>query len=655
LEELNDDIDPDNVLEMLHEIGYSDFAIEPISRLAVYYSADRDCASSKLRDFLSARLPEYMVPTVYVAMEALPRTAAGKADVDALPRPSGRERALEAPVVEPRNDVERTLAAIWRDALGVDSVGVRDNFFDLGGDSITAIQIVARANREGIRISPAQLFRGQTVEALAMEIGASQEIAAEQGAIVGRVALTPVQCRFFDLELEDPDHWAQVVWLSADRIDVDAMTDAVSALVAHHDALRFRFQRTDGYWEQSAIPIEDAAVGLEYFDFLDLDEVAARRRETWVSEQLSRQLDLREGPLLAGAICRRSRGDRIVFVAHHLVVDSISWTILVQDLNLALHQLARGEDVSLPPKTSSFREWSDLLHHMSASDEVSQTSAFWHEMTASISESWLPSKAKNEMTEGDSTARTTTLAPQETEFLLTRVRTRYGAEIDEILLALLTAAVASATGVDSVTVDLEGHGRGGAPGHSDIVRTVGWFTTVYPLTITVNRSGDAAAWIKTVQDVRRHVPHEGLSYGLLRYLRPEVSGHPRLPASGSEILFNYLGRFATADRTERVRFDGELSVSKAPSNRRPYPLEVNAWVADGALSVEFSYANGVLMEDLASRIQAEFQDRLSELAEGRNLPTEGTDTEPASNFGMKSSQLERIASLLKEADSDSDS
>ncbi|WP_250635858.1 type I polyketide synthase [Myxococcus hansupus] len=305
--------------------------------------------ASALKDWVRARLPIYMVPAAFVMLPVLPRTRHGKVDRRALPVPERRSADAEGALVTPRSEVEETLAALWRDVLSVPRVGIHDDFFELGGDSILGLQIVTRARAAGIELSPKQLFQNPTVARLAAVAGTRLAVQAEQGPVVGPVALTPIQHWFFELGLEDPQHWNMSLLLEA-KVPLDAalLEQALEQLLRHHDALRLRFARGEDGWHQSAAaPGEPVTVSR-----VDLSSVPEAERSTVLSrhaEEAQRALRL-DGSLFQAAVLEWGPGlpSRLLLTVHHLVVDAVSWRILLEDLATVYAKLAAGAAVVLP-------------------------------------------------------------------------------------------------------------------------------------------------------------------------------------------------------------------------------------------------------------------------------------------------------------------
>jgi hypothetical protein len=506
-----------------------------------------------------------MVPGQVVLLEALPLTPNGKVDRKALPAPDPAGRSAERPYVAPRTPVERELAAVWADVLGLPAgrVGVDDNFFELGGDSILSIQVVARAARAGVRLTPRQLFQHQTVAALAAVAGVGPALQAEQGPLDGPLPLTPIQHWFLEQDLAEPHHWNQAHLVEARRpLDGAALAGAVRCLLEHHDALRLRFHRGPGGWEQAYTLPADADAPPDEGDALRSVELSALPAEAQEREMAAAgaaaqaSLDLAGGPLLRIVHFRRGPGgpDRLLIAIHHLVVDAVSWRILLEDLQTAYLALLEGRAPRLAPKTTSFRQWATRLVEHARSSALQTEAEYWTSCAETVfrplpvdfhPESGAAGGEAN--TEGDARAVTVELTPEETHALLNEVPAAYRTRVDDVLLTALTQAFASRTGSPSLLVDLEGHGRDALFEDVDLSRTVGWFTALFPVGLTLEGGvgGPPGEALKAIKEQLRRVPAKGIGYGLLRYLSGDAAvGAPLREGAQPEVSFNYLGRGA---------------------------------------------------------------------------------------------------------------
>src|ERR1043165_7632764 len=351
-------------------------------RLVAYVVGDRATVSTgQLRSYLSETLPDYMAPASFVWLDAVPLTPNGKVDRNALTlmKPPAREG-----VAAPRTPVEEKLAAIWCEVLRCEQVGIHDNFLELGGDSILSIQVVARASRAGLRLTPRDLFEHPTVEALAEVVGRARAVTAEQGAVTGSVPLTPVQRSFFAEPRVEPEHYNQSLMLriSAPRYTAAVLRQTIKAVVGRHDALRLRFTQTaDGAWEQ----FNAAAEANDFFSVVDLRHLGGAEQTAALeahANELQASLNLSAGPLLR--VCYYDLGEstpaRLLIIIHHLAVDGVSWRILLEDVASGCEQAAGPDEINLGAKTTSYKEWAERLREYAAGNEVKEQGEYWTEV-----------------------------------------------------------------------------------------------------------------------------------------------------------------------------------------------------------------------------------------------------------------------------------
>ena len=512
-------------------------------------------STAGLRDHLRERLPEFMVPAAFVVLPELPLTPNGKVDRRALPAPAMAARSggagggSDAPAASssmtPSDPVEATLATIWAEVLRLDAVGAHDDFFELGGDSILSIQIVSRARRAGLRVTPRQIFEHSTVAALAAVVRAA---ASEEGALLpapratpepaGPVPLTPIQRWFFAQGFAEPHHWNQSLLLAAARpLDPARLRRAARRLERDHDALRLRFRRGERGWEQRV----EAPGGCDPFTVVDLSALpaAVRRAERErAAARLQGSLDLDAGPVARFVLFQADGGpgDRLLAVAHHLVVDGVSWTVLLGDL-------VREGGARLP--TTSFAAWARGLAAAAESEELAAEAPLWLERPARVPS--LP-RERPDGPDADLVASQATLSTElgeaETRAFLQEAPRALHARADEILLAALAVAVRRWVGEGPVLVDLERHGREEelVPG-ADLSRTVGWLTAVVP--VWLDGGGEPATALAEAKERLRALPRNGIGHGLLRWLAG-AAGERLAALPAAELSFNYLGQVDAA-------------------------------------------------------------------------------------------------------------
>jgi amino acid adenylation domain-containing protein/non-ribosomal peptide synthase protein (TIGR01720 family) len=553
----------------------------------------RDALAPTLLARLRERLPDYMVPASLLPVEAFPLNRNGKIDKPAL-------LALDAAgAVEkddaPRTEVERVLTALWAELLQLPRVGIHDNFFAIGGDSILSIQAVARANQAGIAMTTRQIHEHLTIAALAAQCAPtlSTDDAAE---VVGESPLLPIQRRYLESRNEDLHHFNQAVLLVAPpALEADRLRATAGALVDRHAALRLVFVRDDANGGHRAhhpgredFPL-DEAVATETHD------PAAEDFETFlarVCDAHQRRFDLARGPLIRLVLLRGEAQARLLIVAHHLVVDGVSWRLLLQDLEQAWANVAAGAPIALPPPGTSFQQWAQALAAHARSPQLEAELPYW---LAQSQPQPLPAALAPDREPAQTPLQASTrqcefeLDEAETAQLLRESIQPYRNGVDELLLAALGLALRALGGGDTLWVALEGHGRepiGDAP---DAGQTIGWFTSLFPFRVALG-DGDTGRALRAVKDARRRVPHGGLGYGLLRH----AVAHPALTASETmpQVLFNYLGQFDVAVSGQSAFALAAEGVGRTVSERqrREFALGFNALVSGRRLRVAIDYS-----------------------------------------------------------------
>ncbi|HYG62208.1 MAG TPA: condensation domain-containing protein, partial [Thermoanaerobaculia bacterium] len=608
--------------------------------------------AGELRRFLSQSLPAWMVPAAWVLLDALPLSPAGKVDRRALaridPEPEARATVQDAP----RSPAEEALARIWAEVLRVERVGVNDDFFELGGDSILSIQVVARAAEAGLQVTPRQVFEHPTVAALAAVAVAT---GGEAGtvAVEGPAPLTPIQRVFFAREPADLHRFnMSVLLVPREPLDVASLEHALGILLDRHDALRLRFAKRNGEWTQRV----DAPGGPVPLTRLDLSALSPALSDAEVeavfaaaADALQGSLDLERGVVRAALIAAAGR-ERLLLVIHHLAVDAVSWRVLLEDFE---RSYLGGENTRLPPATTPFSRWAVTLETYAGSAEVARELPFWRaQADAAVSRPPLPLDGtggdNGEDTEATSRAVTVSLDPAMTRAFLKDAHRAYQTRPEELLLAALVEAVGGWTGERALQVDVEAHGRepvfAGAEG-IDLSRTVGWFTSVHPVWLDLRSAQGPGGAVKTTKEALRRVPYRGLGYGVLRHLRGEAFAAPP-----PEIAFNYLGQIDLLLGGSAL-FDVDPEppgLPRSPRAARPYRFEVNAWVRDGRLTVSWGHGERRHRRDTVERLAERFLAVLRDLIDHCLAPDAGGFTPsdfPAAALDQKS--LDRLLGNLQ--------
>ncbi|WP_326734412.1 non-ribosomal peptide synthetase [Streptomyces sp. NBC_01022] len=555
--------------------------------------------ADEVRAWAVAHMVEYMVPAHTVVMKEFPLTANGKLDRAALPEPV----TSAGPVLAPATENERIVCAAVAAVLRLDEVGVDQDFFRLGGDSILAISLLSALRDAGLHVTARQIFTHTVVGALAAVASREDPSTVEDDDVAtGPVVGSPI-VQWLGGTTDAVDGFVQSVVLNTPAdLTYGALDEILTALVRHHDMLRAGLVRGE-HWSFDIPEAAGAVAGWQESD-LPLDACVALATDG---------LDPDNGVMLRAVWRREAR--QLVVVVHHVVVDGVSWRLLMEDLATAWRQLTSGAPVELPPVGTSFRRWTELLGRAAFDADRAHFGRPLPGPDGPL--------GRRALSEADTVAqereRTLSVGPEITTALLSEIPAMFHAGVNDVLLTALAVALARwrrDLGQDQTFahIELEGHGREGrfvadaAGFEPELSRTVGWFTTLFPVTVDPGAAADLtapaylAAALKAVKEDLARVPSNGVSYGALRYL-----AGTRFEAPAPQVLFNYLGRFDsdTSGDWQLAGTTGQLGERRDPRMRLPRALEFNLIAepaATGAyeLVTTISWPDGVFTdEDIA--------------------------------------------------------
>jgi amino acid adenylation domain-containing protein/non-ribosomal peptide synthase protein (TIGR01720 family) len=598
-------------------------------------------AHAGLRDSIKAQLreslPDYMVPVSWVFLNRLPLTANGKLDRKQLPNPD--VSLVQEAYAAPRSELEQRLAEIWQDVLKVERVGLNDNFFELGGDSIISIQVVSRARQAGIRFSPKDIFQHQTVQRLATVAQQSDAVQAMQGDVLGAAVLTPIQQYFFATEIPQRQHWNQSILLTpAEPLQAVALEQALEHLQRHHDALRLRYRQTAGAWVQEHAAVDQPHTLLRTVALPDSEALPA------LCLELQRSLNLSDGPLIRAALVDLpDASQRLLLVIHHLVVDGVSWRILLEDLQTAYQQLSAGTPLRLPAKTTAFKDWGERLQGYARSAGLEAELDYWREQLAEAPTDLPLDNPDGQLQNRFERSVDTRLDAERTRQLLQQAPAVYRTQVNDLLLTALARVLCEWTASDSALVQLEGHGREDLFDDLDLSRTVGWFTSMFPVRLTPQASLEAS--IKGIKEQLRSIPNKGIGFGLLRYLGSDAAQAALSGVSQPKVTFNYLGQFdnnfdegalwvpATEDK-------GAGQDEQAPMSNW---LTIDGRVYQGQLSLTWTYSGDVFEEATINGLAHAYEVALGELIDHcLNHPSGGLTPSDVPLAGLSQAHLDSL-------------
>jgi amino acid adenylation domain-containing protein/non-ribosomal peptide synthase protein (TIGR01720 family) len=580
--------------------------------LCAYYTSYVQLPESELRKQLAKTLPEYMIPSYFIALEALPLTFSGKVNKKALPNPSMRSDSNN--YVVPVSELEQTLASVWESVLGVKRVGLHDNFFKLGGDSIKGIQVCSRLYNLGYKLDMKVLFRHATISEVIPYLQKLDRL-IDQRAISGPMELMPIQSWFFEQQFWDKHHWNQAIMLhNPNGFDESNVGKAFEGIIVHHDALRTIFTLKDGKYTPYNQGVDTALYTLEVTDFRGFADIELLNSINGRVKAIQSSINLESGPLVKLGLFKTDEGDHLLIVIHHLVVDGVSWRILLEDFTAGYRQLGDGEPLKFPFKTNSLQEWSNRLHEYAQSSELLKQLEYWSHIEQQ-GVSLIPKDyAIEESYVCDSAMVTIELDEEETKQLLTRTNHVYHTEIVDILLTALGLAVFEWSGINNIAVTLEGHGREEILPGLDINRTIGWFTSQYPVVLDISKTYELSYQIKKIKEIIKGIPQKGIGYGILRYVTDTGHTNGVQLRLDPEISFNYLGQFDQNTEDSEIMMSPFSAGSNVNENsKRKSALDINGMIAGGHLSLMFNYNGKEYESDTISGLAASFKSHLQRI------------------------------------------
>ncbi|WP_010248518.1 non-ribosomal peptide synthetase [Acetivibrio cellulolyticus] len=579
--------------------------------LCAYIVSNEEIELNNVREYLSGKLPHYMVPAHFVQLEKLPLNTSGKVDRNALPDPDESMDA-ERNYAAPTNEAEEKLAEIWQEILRIEKVGINDNFFRLGGDSIKAIQLSSRLRKNGMKVEVKDIFTLQTIKELVKRIK-KDDCKKDQGIVEGNIPLTPVQKWFFESNTEDLKHFNQAVMLyRKEGFDESKIRQVFNQIVKHHDALRMVYRFEENQIVQYNRGIEDGQYSLEVIDLIKESEYVKKAEE--YANRIQESMDLTNGPLVRLGLIKTAEGDHLLIAIHHLVVDGISWRIILEDFAAGYEVADKGKEIVFQDKSDSYMKWANMLLEYADSDELEEEYAYWEKICKEEIRSLKRDGSKKEGRIKDSLIFEIELDKDETQKLLTSVNRAYNTEINDILLTALGYSLKEYTGEDRIFIELEGHGRENVVQGIDISRTIGWFTSAYPVMLNMSKTEDMPNQIKLVKEGLRSIPKRGVGYGIVKYLKHDQKSINK--AFKPEIGFNYLGQFDSDINNELFELSHlGTGASQSQETKRHHALEINGIVVEGKFKLSLNYDKEEFKESTIEQIAVRYMKFIREITE----------------------------------------
>lgn len=554
--------------------------------LCAYYTALQDITVTELRKYLSFHIPEYMVPAYFVPLHVIPLNINGKLERSKLPDPT-ESYHNDVEVEPPMNEVQEHMIKVFQDILGRNRIGINHNFFTIGGDSIKAIQVISRLKQYGIFIEMKDLYLLGTIKGLSECVKLTEKVIS-QDEIVGEFLLTPIQRWFFDNNYFNKHHWNQSLLLYHSHKLQDTMIEEIfNKLIAHHDILRCVYIKEEHTYKGYIMPIDETKLNIEVI-YIEDDNVNSTI--TKKTECLQSSFNLNLAPLLKIALFHTPKGDYLLMIAHHLLIDGVSWRIILEDFTMAYNQRIEEKEMELPPKTDSYSLWGQEVFRYSQSKALEREIAYWNKLE-NRKQIILPKdfNTKNNLNR-HSINIGQRLSGKTTENLLLHTNHAYHTETKDLLISALGLTFGEWIDEKEITINLEGHGREPVGGDIDITRTVGWFTSIFPFVLDIKtKSQELSYYIKHVKESLRGVPNHGIGYLILKYYSSKEENKMKFNSS-PEICFNYMGEFKQNENTGCFTLsDSFTGHNRDMDAQRTHAIEISCMVKDECLNIMFEY------------------------------------------------------------------
>lgn len=576
-------------------------------RLIGYFVQKGSLTQQDIRQTLKDMLPDYMVPSLLMELDELPLTPNGKVDQKRLPSPEWRQEEVDTPIDRAVSEEERVLEKVWCQLLGAPSIGVHDNYFELGGDSIIVIQMVSRLAQEGYIIQPRDVFEKQTISQLAHAMKKADDVVLyDQSPVTGEIRQLPIQSWFFEQSMTNQDYWNLSAHIELNQsVTLEQMTQVLTKLVDHHDMLRVIYTKeADGTWIQT---IREPGITpfVTSFDLTNVSKEEAVEQIRLETGACQGTLSLERGEVIKAILFQTGHNTSELFIAaHHLVMDGISWRIIQEDLLNGLKQLTAGQDVVFAKKTASYQQWADALYEYAQTDQLQEQASFWQRVIGKEEEGSPFQTPALSNIEEHADILSVQLTKHQTEILLRQASQAYRTEVNDLLLSGLVQALGQ-----PMLITLEGHGREDLFEQMDLSRTVGWFTSSYPIFIPFIKT-DVERQIKDVKETLRAVPQKGVGYGLLQYMTESRL----LKTATPQLSFNYLGQLDQADGEAKLYLADERNGHvHDPKAERQHLIDVYGYVVNGQLQMNFMINRELLQNEDVRQLPERFKEKIEDV------------------------------------------
>lgn len=611
--------------------------------LVAYLVCSGDADLANIREYLASRLPDYMIPLYYIKVESIPLTLSGKVDRNALLEMKAVYLTQE--YVAPRNEIEEKLVDIWKEVLGLDTVGIRDNFFNVGGDSIKIIQILARMNKLGMVLNFEDVFEYKTIEQLSSHVSLSPKEIME-GYLEGNIPLVPLHSWIINSKVLERGSYAYIImFCSTGRLDERHIEMVCDKLIEHHDALRISCEIEDG------ISLYNRGMEANLYNLVTYD---IRGVEDYSNEvqKIIKELSTQEEVLRVVQVnlLKTDECDYLLFGVNSLVVDRVSCEILYEDISTLYKQIINNEEMSLGPKTGSFKEWSERVQAYTKDDELYREIEYWENIEALDTVRLPKDELFNEYQHEENETYQLLLPKEETEKLLNDVNRAYNTKGEDILLAALGLTIKNNLNIDKMVIDIISNAREGAVENLDVSRTVGCFESIHPFLLDISVSNSISDQIKSVKESNRRLPKRGIGYNILKNI-VDNEGRKSIETNRiADISFSYLGEFGGDE--DLLKYDGLSSqyICSIPGMflERSHVLDIIFMVINKKLTINIVYNRKDYNETMMAIMVESFKSNLYTVI-NHCMNRKVVEATP-SDYGEYEMSIYEFGSILKKYD-----
>ncbi len=553
--------------------------------LMAYLDCDNRLSLDEIKAWIGKSLPQYMIPVKFYKIDEIAYKPNGKIERSTLDPnkcvPIGNDTVYQ--YTPPSNKFEKILVDVWQEVLTNEEIGVTDDFYALGGDSIKALQIISKLYKLGLKLHIKDILEGTNIQGIASRLKDLQHF-PKQEEINGLIPLTPIQIEFFNKITNNPNHFNQSVMLSGKAIQANLVSDSFKRLIKHHDILRAKFKLSDGNYSQLCEPYDESNI-----DFKVIKAKTKREMHLLLTENATKiqaGLDIQDGPLIKIALFKSPPEDRLLIVIHHLLIDGVSWRILLEDFMILYTQGLNKDKLQLNFKSNSYKDWSQQLLSFANPTELQENIDFWNNLIPDKID-LIPTdfNIKVSTIEDDETFNFQ-MGKRDTTKLIQKMQSSSKYTYEEVLLAATTQAIGHVLSVDNLLLDIEKHGRNTFFDNIDTSRTIGWFTLRFPIVLQSLGKLSPMELLNEILEKIRCDPKHQLAYPVIKYMMKKGEKTENIQSLMPEICFNNLGQFQPQDDLSKLKIlDADKGNGADPKTNKRYKIELTTSVFNERLNI----------------------------------------------------------------------